>query len=216
MTPLLSYHKQEMSNLAKSAESRMMAWINTSASPTERAEREEEALAGNASLESVNVGEVMESVMEDDSGSDDAGNSKCNADVYQAQLDKIPENKPESESKRRALYQLLADENLRCGKIDEENAKEQTLLATMNVVIWDFQTRLSRGFVSGWLAGWLAVCLVVVCLISLLDFRDGSEYEIKNHLDDDYNTFVYSMDMHKLCSDFVAFMDQDCRTTEPL
>ena len=87
----------------------------------------------------------------------------------------------------------------------------QTLLATMNVVIWDFQTRLSRGFVSGWLAGWLAACLVVVCLISLLESCDESEYGIESSRKFDHDT-----DMHKLCSDFVAFMDQDCRTTEPL
>ena len=55
----------------------------------------------------------------------------------------------------------------------------QTLLATMNVVLWDFRTRLSRGFVSGWLAGWLAVCLAVVCLILPLEFHDESEYEIE-------------------------------------
>ena len=44
-------------------------------------------------------------------------------DVYQAELDKIPKNDPDS--KRRAIEHLKAEEDLRSSKAEEEESKEQ-------------------------------------------------------------------------------------------
>ena len=109
---MTAFHKKEMENLARAADSRLHYHFNGSKEVSDN-------------LEDVNTGEVMEDVMSDGSGSeiDNLDAPKRNSDVYQAELDKIPKNDPDS--KRRAIEHLKAEEDLRSSKAEEEESKEQ-------------------------------------------------------------------------------------------